>query len=66
MNAYYHVKVQIAIELESGKIKKQSRSYLVNAVSPTDAEAKIYEELEGYPNDWVVDSIVKTKFVAVL
>lgn len=66
MPTYYHVKVEVSVEQDSGKIKKRMDHYLVDAVSNTDAEAKIYKEMEGYPNDWEVVSVVKTKFVDVL
>ena len=43
MNAqkYYNVKVEFVFEDDKGKTKRQKLDYLVDAVSVTEAEAKI-------------------------
>lgn len=65
---YYTVKVQITLESETeGKAgKKRSEQYLVQAVSVTDAEAKVHKDFEGFPQDWEVVSVVQTKIVKVI
>tara|TARA_R110000803_G_scaffold120627_1_gene188655 strand:+ start:646 stop:810 length:165 start_codon:yes stop_codon:yes gene_type:complete len=50
---------------ESGKIQKVTEKYLVEAVSPTDAEAKVYKDFEGESN-FTVDKIVKTKIIKII
>lgn len=48
MNKWYLIKVKYIKELEDGTLKKVSEPYLVPAVSFTDAEAKINEEVGAY------------------
>ena len=43
--AFYLAKVQFEITHDNGKVKKQSRSYMVNAVSVTDAEVQVNKYL---------------------
>ncbi len=38
---YYNVKVEFVFEDDKGKMKKQKLDYLVDAVSVTEAEAKM-------------------------
>ena len=57
---YWQVDVKLTMEHESGKIQKVTEKYLVQAVSPTDAEAKVYKDFEGESN-FTVDKIVKNK-----
>jgi hypothetical protein len=44
---YYTVKVEFLFEDDKGKIKKQKLDYLVDAMSVTEAEAKITK--------WLID-----------
>lgn len=66
MEQYYNVKVQVAQEQDSGKIKTAIEAYLVKAVSVTDAEVKITEDFKGYPLDWKVKSVTATKIIKVI
>ncbi len=45
MNSWFQVKVKYTKQLENGTFKRVSEYYLLAAVSFTDAEARIYEEL---------------------
>ena len=65
---YYTVKIQITLEADTeGKAgKKRSEQYLVNAVSVTDAEAKVHEDFKDFVQEWEVLSVVQTKFVKVI
>lgn len=53
---------------ESGKIKKHKESYLVNAVSVTDAEVKVAKDFSGTDSriEWEVVSVTETKILKVL
>lgn len=65
--SYYMVKVDLIIQDETtGKLKRHTEQYIVNAVSVTDAEAKVYADFEGYTGDFEVVSTVKTKIAKVL
>jgi hypothetical protein len=45
MNSWFTVKVKYTKQLENGVLKRVSEPYLLAAMSFTDAEARIYEEL---------------------
>ena len=62
---YWQVDVKLTMEHESGKIQKVTEKYLVEAVSPTDAEAKVYKDFEG-ESKFTVDKIVKTKIIKII
>ena len=62
---YWQVDVKLTMKHESGKIQKVTEKYLVEAVSPTDAEAKVYKDFEGESN-FTVDKIVKTKIIKII
>jgi hypothetical protein len=45
MNSWFTVKVKYTKQLENGTFKRVSEPYLLAAMTFTDAEARIYEEL---------------------
>ncbi len=51
---YWQVTVVFEIVSDSGRNQKVKELYLVEAVSATDAEAKIYKNFEGESNFTVV------------
>lgn len=63
---YYNAKVQFEIELDNGKVKKQVRNYLVDAVSCTDAEASIHKFLASSTEPFEVTHISESKVVDVV
>jgi ribosomal protein S4E len=68
---FYEVIVQLNTEIESPngdvKIKKINEKYLVEAVSVTDAEAIMYEDLKDYQlGDFMVKSVKESKIVSVI
>ena len=48
MNTFFEVKVKYSKVLESGKEKVVTETYLLDAVSFTEAEARAHKELEPY------------------
>lgn len=62
---FYNVKVKITTDTEKGP-KDTTELYLVDARSVTEAEAKMYEDFKGFPNDWVVTGVDKSKIVKVV
>jgi len=48
MNTWFKVKVKYTKQLESGSFKRVSEPYLLSAMTFTDAEARIYEELGSF------------------
>ena len=63
-NTYYMVTVDMLNEDEKGKIKKRKDTYVVNGISPTDVEAKITKELEGF--EFNVSKISSTKILDII
>jgi hypothetical protein len=62
---YFNVKVKLTTDTDKGP-KDHVELYLVDAVSVTDAEAKMFEDFKGFPNDWVVIGVDKSKVVKVI
>jgi len=62
---YWTVTVQLEHENDRGRIQRVREQYLVNAVSATEAEAKIYTEFEG-ESDFSVVGAVQSKILKVL
>ena len=70
INQYYNVKIRIETEVEDSKgrpkIKVVPEQYLIHAVSPTDAEAKMTSKLDGMMAEFEVTNISLTKILDVL
>ena len=64
----YLAKIEIVtVDPRSGKEKKHSEEYLVEAVSVTDAEARVVKHFEGFTSiDYTVKSVRETKIVEFL
>lgn len=63
---FYQVSVIVMTEdMETGKVKKVKETHLVDAVSPTDVEAKVAEEMKGTMWEWSIDSMKVSKVNAV-
>ena len=64
---YYVVKVEFQIEDENGKVKKQKCSYLVDAQSVTEAEARMTAKLvEDKEANFEIKSAVCSSIVDVI
>jgi hypothetical protein len=63
-NVYYMVVVNMLNEDEKGRIKKRKDQYVVQGISPTDVEAKINKELEGF--EFEVSAIKSTKIIDII
>ena len=62
---YWTVTVQLTVENDRGRIQKIREIYLVDAVSATEAETKIYKEFEG-ENNFTVVGVNQSKILKVL
>jgi len=67
---YYEVVVQLTIESEDSKgnvkVKRQKEAYLVDALSVTEAEARVVELFKNYAQDFQVIQVAQSKIVEVL
>lgn len=62
MNNWFTVKVKYTKQLDNGTFKRVTEPYLVAAMTFTDAEARIYEELGSIiRGEFVVVSITRTE-----
>ena len=61
MGKWIEVKVRYDKMTESGKTVKVTDPYLVDAVSCTEAEARVVEEISSFVNDFNVLNVGKTK-----
>lgn len=63
MNSWFTVKVKYTKQLENGAFKRVSEPYLLAAMTFTDAEARIYEELGSIiRGEFTVTNIARTDF----
>lgn len=65
MAQWIEVKVRYEKRTDSGKIAKVTDSYLVDALSCTEAEARVVKEITPFTNDINVLSVNKTKISEV-
>jgi hypothetical protein len=67
MSQYFTVKAIFQTEDSKGKVKKQTETYLVDAMSVTEAEVRITEYLaECGENDFEIKSASKSNIVSVI
>jgi hypothetical protein len=66
MNNWFTVKVKYTKQLEDGRLKRVTEPYLVDSVSFTDAEARIYEEVgQSVSGEFLITGITKTEFADI-
>jgi len=63
---YFDVKIEFKTEDDNGKVKKVKETYLVEAVSVTDAEAIVTKKFEGGMSDFKVSSVSEKKYMDIL
>jgi|Laugrespbdmm15sd_2_1035082.scaffolds.fasta_scaffold24646_1 hypothetical protein len=66
MAAWYECKVSYIKTLENGKTAKVSEMYLVDAVSFTEAETRIYKEMAELVGEFNLDSVKKAKVTELI
>ena len=64
MNQYYRCKVKVEWENDKGQVKYRGEEYIVNALNPTDVEARVTEHLKGV--DFEIVNISVTKIVDII
>ncbi len=65
MTTWFICTIQYIKILENDKAKNVSEQYLVDAVSFTDAETRVYRSLSGSIKDFIISRVSKTNFVDV-
>jgi hypothetical protein len=61
--AFYLAKVQFEITNDQGKVKRHNRTYMVDAVSVTDAEVQVNKYLNESVEPFEVKTISESKIV---
>jgi len=61
--AFYLAKVQFEITNDQGKVKRHNRTYMVDAVSVTDAEVQVNKYLKDSVEPFEVKTISESKIV---
>lgn len=61
--AFYMAKVRFEVENEKGNIKHQIRTYMVKAVSVTDAEVQVNKYLKDSTEAFQVPTISESKIL---
>lgn len=67
--SYYTAKVQLVDTVDTPKgpkEKKTTETYLVEALSVTEAEAKVIEDFKGYTFDFEVKSVTSSKIIKII
>jgi hypothetical protein len=66
MNSWFTIKVKYTKQLEDGRLKRVTEPYLVDAISFTDAEARIYEEVgTNVKGEFIITGISKTDYADI-
>jgi len=63
---YWQVTVEFKRENDRGRIQKIRENYLVDAMSGTEAEAKVYKELENDGEEFSVISLKQSRIIKVI
>jgi len=66
---YYTAKVQLIEQVDTPKGPKEKRiteTYLVEALSVTEAEAKVVEDFKGYTFDFEVKSVSANRIIKII
>jgi hypothetical protein len=67
--SYYTAKVQLIDTIDTPKGQKEKRiteTYLVEALSVTEAEAKVIQDFKGYTFDFEVKSVGASKIIKII
>ena len=67
MNKWNIVKVKYTKQLDDGTLKRVTEPYLVNSISFTDAEARIYKEIgDAVRGEFIVSNISPTNITDII
>jgi len=64
MNVYWKCVIKIEWENDIGQVKFRKEEYIVNALNPTDVEARVTEHLKG--SDFEIVNISVTKIMDII
>jgi hypothetical protein len=59
MTTWFNCKVSFIRQHEDGTMKRVKEAYLIDAISFTDAEARVHEEVGQHLSEFIVESVTK-------
>jgi len=62
---FYTAKVKVQVN-EGKKVKWNTETFLVDAVSVTDAEVKLHQEYKGFQDEWEIKSVSQSPVIKVI
>ena len=65
MANWFETKVRYDKTMENGSIKKVTEAYMVDALSFTEAEARISEEISHFTSEFSVSAVKRTKIAEI-
>lgn len=65
MANWFETKVRYDKTMENGSIKRVTEAYLVDALSFTEAEARISEEISHFTSDFSISAVKRTKIAEI-
>ncbi|MDE5904159.1 DUF4494 family protein, partial [Duncaniella sp.] len=65
MANWFETKVRYDKTMENGSIKKVTEAYMVDALSFTEAEARISEEIAHFTSDFSVSAVKRNKIAEI-
>lgn len=66
MSTWFTTKIAYLKQIENGSVVKKSESYMINAMSFTEAEARLQMIMEAYVPEYELQSCSKTKITDVV
>jgi hypothetical protein len=63
-NVYYEARTKVETRSDKGKLKYRKDLYIIKAISPTEVEKILNEQLKGY--DFEIENIKLTKILDIL
>ena len=64
--SYYKCTLKIEYEGAKGRLKTRREEYIVEAIGPTDVEAKVAEHMKGGTEDYEISSVVLTNIISII
>lgn len=63
---YFVVSVKVRFEDDKGKVKTKTERHLVDAMSVTEAEARVVKFMEGSQQDFEISAASQSRIVEVI
>jgi hypothetical protein len=63
---YYTVSVKVRFEDDKGKVKTKTERYLVDAMSVTEAEARVVSFMKGSMQEFEISSASQSRIIDVI